>query len=67
MSLHAISVFDKVWKWNPEKMHLKSTSKCFKIAKIYKWPEIPYSFRPIDCCAGINGLPDRLFSGGIQS
>ena len=32
MSLHDISVFDKVYKWNPEKIAvLKVTSiKCFK-------------------------------------
>ena len=34
MSVHAISVFDKVWKWSPEKMHLKSTIKSFKEIKI---------------------------------
>ena len=33
MSVHAISVFDKVQKWSPEKLHLKSTIKCFKKAK----------------------------------
>ena len=27
MSRHAISVFDKVLKWKPEKMHLKNTIK----------------------------------------
>ena len=60
MSLHAISIFDKVQKW---KLHLKSTIKCFKRVKICKWPEIPYSFLPLeDCCVRINGPPDRLFS-----
>ena len=61
MSLHAISVFGKVKKWGPEKNYtLKaplSTSK--KKTKICKWPEIPYSFLPIDCYVRINGLPDR--------
>ena len=34
MSLHAISVFDKVYKWRPEKkMHVKSTIKGFKEVK----------------------------------
>ena len=42
-----------------KKLHLKSTIKCFKKAKICKWPEIPYLFLPIDCCVRINGLPDR--------
>ena len=70
MSLHAISVFDKVLKkmklW--QKLHLKSTiHSVLQKAKIGKWPEIPYSFLPIDCCGRINGLPDRLFSGDIQS
>ena len=64
MSLHAISVFDKVWKWSPEKI---APQKHLKEAKICKWPEIPYSFFPIDCCIKINGQPDRLFSGDIQS
>ena len=37
MSLHAISVFGKVYKWSPEKkLHLKSTIKCFKEVKIDK-------------------------------
>ena len=36
MFLHAFSVFDKVYKWSPEKLHLKSTIKCFKEVKIYK-------------------------------
>ena len=42
MSLHAISVFDKVYKWNPAKMHLKSTIKCFKEVKIDKWLDLSY-------------------------
>ena len=42
-----------------KKLQLKSTIKCFKKAKICKWPEIPYSFSPIDCCVRINGQPDR--------
>ena len=46
----------------PQKHH-----KCFKKAKIGKWPEIPYSFLRIDCCVRINGQPERLFSGDIQS
>ena len=49
-----------------KKLHLKSTIKCFKKAKICKWPEID-SFLPIDCCVRINGEPDRLFSGDIFS
>ena len=69
MSLHTISVFDKVHKWSPEKkLHLKSIFKCFKEVKIDKWLDLSYSeFLPIDCCVRINGKPDRLFSGGIQS
>ena len=70
MSLHAISVFVSLIRCKSEalkKLHLKSTIKCFKKAKICKWPEIPYSFLPIDCCVRINGLPVRLFSGDIQS
>ena len=69
MSLHAISVFHKackVDKWSPEKLHLKSTIKCFREVKIDKWPDLSYSFLPIDCCVRINGKLDRLFSG-IQS
>ena len=68
MSLHAISVFDKVYKWSPGKMRLKSTIiMCFKEVKIYKWPDLSYSFLSIDCCVSINGKPDHLFSGDIQS
>ena len=67
MSLHAISVFDKCKHEGLKKLQLKSTIKCFKKVKICKWPEIPYTFLPIDCCVRINGLPDCLFSGDIQS
>ena len=67
MSLHAISVFDKVYKWSPEKLHLKSTIKCFKEVKIDKWPDLSYSVLPIDCCVRINGEPDRLLIDDIQS
>ena len=55
MSLHAISVFDKVQDWRPEKLHLKSTIKCFKEMEIDKWPDLSYSFLPMDCCVSING------------
>ena len=69
MSLHAISVFDKVNKWSPEK---NCTSKAplsalKKKVKIDKWPDLYYSFLPIDCCVRINGEPDHLFSGDIHS
>ena len=47
MSLHAISVFGKVYKWSPEKkLHLKSTIKFFKKVKIDKWPDLSYPFSP---------------------
>ena len=45
----------------------KAPLSASKKVKICKWPEIPYSFLSIDGCAKINGLPDRLFSGDIQS
>ena len=68
MALHAISVFGKVYKWSPEKkLYFKSINKCFKRVKTDKWPDSPYSFPPIDFCVRINGEPDRLFSGDIQS
>ena len=68
MSLHAISDFDKVYKWSPEiNFYLKSIIKCFKEVKIDKWPDLSYSFLPIDCCVRINGEPGRLFFGDIQS
>ena len=67
MSLHAISVFNMAYKWSPEKIHLKSIIKCFKEVKIDKWPDFSYSFLPIDCCVRINGEPDRVFSGDVQS
>ena len=54
MALHAISVFDMVYKWSPEKiLHLKSTIKCLKEVKIDKLLDLPYSFLPIDCCVRI--------------
>ena len=68
MALHAISVFDKVYKWSPEKkLHLKSTIKGFKRVKIDKWPDLPYSFPPIDCCVRINVKPDCFLNADIQS
>ena len=47
MSLHAISVFDKVYMkpWR-KKLHLKSTIKYFKEATKDKWPDLSYSFLP---------------------
>ena len=48
-------------------MHLKSTIKYVKEVKIDKWPDLFYSFLLVDCCVRINGKPDRLFSGDIQS
>ena len=30
-SHHAISVFDKVYKWSPEKLHFNCIIKCFEI------------------------------------
>ena len=53
MYLHATSVFDKVYKWSPEQMHLKSTIMCFKEVKIDKWLHLSYSFLPIDCCVSL--------------
>ena len=50
-----------------KELHLKSTINCFKDVKINKWPDLSYSFLPIDFCVLINGKPDRLFSGDIQS
>ena len=50
-----------------KKLHLKSTIQCFKDVKIDRWPDLSYSFLPIDCCVRINGKPDCLFSGDIQS
>ena len=67
MFLHATSVFDKVYKWSSEKLHLKSIIKGFIEVKIDKWPDLSYPFLPIDCCVRINGEPDRLLSGDIQS
>ena len=70
MSLHAISVYDTLIRCKNEalkKLHLKSTIKCLKKVKIDKWPDLSYSFLPIDCCVRINGEPDHLFSGDIQS
>ena len=32
-----------------------------------KWPDLAYSFVPIDCCVRIKGKPDGLISGDIQS
>ena len=40
-----------------KKMHLKRQSD----------RGLSYSFLPIDCCVKINGKPDHLFSGDIQS
>ena len=47
-------------------LHLKSTIKWLKEVKIDKWPDLSYSFHPKVCCV-LNGMPDCLFSGDIQS
>ena len=68
MTLHAIRLSLVRCKNEAlKKLHLKSIIKCFKRVKIDKWPDSPYSFSPIDYCVRINGEPDRLFSGDIQS
>ena len=69
MSLQAIRVFDKVWKWSSEKTApQKQPFQCFKDVKLDKWPDLSRThFSPIDCCAKINGAPDHLFSSDSQS
>ena len=58
MSLHATSVFCK--NEALKKLHLKSTRKCFKEVKIYKWLDLSDSFLPIDCC--VSGDSVVIFS-----
>ena len=36
----SVSSDRKVYKWSPEKLHLKSTIKCLKEVKIDKWPDL---------------------------
>ena len=70
MALHAISVFDKVWKWSPETFVLLNASLHVSVSqewKIHKWPDLSYSFSPIDCCVRIKGKPDPLLNDDIQS
>ena len=68
MAFHTISVFDIRCKNEVLKnLYFKSIIKCFKTVKIDKWPDLPYSLSPIDCCVRINGEADRLFSDDIQS
>ena len=67
MALHAISVFGKCRNEALKKLYFKSIIMCFKRVKIDTWPDSPYLFSPIDYCVRINGEPDRLFSGDIQS
>ena len=50
-----------------KKTNFKSIIKCFKKVKMCKWPEIPYSYSPIDCSVRINHEPDGLLNGDIQS
>ena len=49
-------------KMKPSNIAPQNTIKCFKEVKIDKWPDLSYSFLPIDCCIRINAKPDRLFS-----
>ena len=44
MTLHDISVCDVVLKWSPERK--KMLYKSIIEVKIYKWPDLPYSFPP---------------------
>ena len=41
--------------------------KGFKIVKIDKWPDLPYSSSPADCYVRIKGKPDCLLNDDIQS
>ena len=50
-----------------QKINFKSIIKSFKRVKIDEWPDLPYSFPPIDYCVTINGKPDCLLNDGIQS
>ena len=50
-----------------KKLHLKTTIKGFKEVQKDKWLALSYSFLPTDYCNRINGEPDRLFTGDIQS
>ena len=45
-----------------KKLYFKSIIKCFKRVKIDKWPDLPCSFLPIDCCVRINGYSVAIFS-----
>ena len=44
-------------------MFFKSISKCSKEMKIYKWPDSPHLFSPIDCSVSINNETYGLFNG----
>ena len=50
-----------------KKLHLKSTIKCFQEVKIDKWPDLSYSFLPIECCVRINDKPVTIYSVVIFS
>ena len=69
MSLHALSLMSLIRCKNEALKNCTSIApfKFFKEVKIDKWPDSSYSFLPIDCCVKMNGKPDRLFSGDIQS
>ena len=51
-----------IWSKNEtlKKLHFESVIKCFEEVKIYKWPDLPFSFSPIDCSVRINHEPDGL-------
>ena len=59
--------FDALFMYHQVKFCVSFSFKCFKEVKIDKWLYLSYSFLTIDCCVRINGEPDRLFSGDIQS
>ena len=67
MSLHAISVFHKVKNEALKNCTSKAPLSASKKRK-YASDQNAILISPhIDCCVRITGLPDRLFSGDIQS
>ena len=67
MSLHAISVFDKVSKWSLYQFAVSKASLCAsKKWKKDKWLDLPFSFSAIDCFVRINHQSDSLLNGDIH-
>ena len=66
MALHAFSVFDKVYKWSPEKIALEK-HQVLQRSENRQVTGFIILMSPMDCCVRINHKSDGSFNGDLQS